>query len=98
LSQDDFNLTKREVLDDLSIYPNPNNGEFYLGNIKSSELSRIEIFHLSGKLITSLPITEDMIDQNEEAFIKTKGLQAGVYILKIYTKENKATLIKLVIE
>lgn len=61
------------------IFPNPTYDEFFIGNIdKSPEEASISVYDISGKLL----LTENRKFSSKQA-ISTKGLNPGLYLVKI---------------
>lgn len=81
-----FNGTKSEL--EINIYPNPNNGTFYLKPISDkSELLSYQLFDSFGNLIRSgESIPNTLIN------IQISSIATGIYILKII--QNNAQLTK----
>jgi len=70
------------------LYPNPNNGNFYITN--RGEIDRISIYSLDGKIIQeNRVISRGKIDFND--------LSEGIYFVKI-TSGDKNEVIKMIIE
>ncbi|MGK0253563.1 MAG: hypothetical protein ACI9OE_001036 [Mariniflexile sp.] len=88
-----LNLGEEDFLGNLSIYPNPNKGEF---NVKFNTLGqhiKIEIFDVFGRLITSRSFNESgKFDQ----VIKINHPQSGLYLLNI-TDRNRIVTKKIII-
>ena len=77
---------------DFKIYPNPNNGSFFLASNNSEQSIRsLQIFSLQGKLLFDQKITSS----NQE--IKTDALSAGIYLLKLESENGAVLHEKLVI-
>lgn len=77
--------------EEIKLYPNPNNGLFYIdiGNFKNAEIS---IYDSLGKLVYIKSSTK--IKTNE---VQISNYSAGVYIVKV-TEEGKTATRKLVIQ
>ena len=76
-------------LENLSIYPNPNNGEFNIGfNPKSGDDIKVEVFDIRGRAIFSNVF--DNVGRFDEV-IKLNNAQSGVYILMILDGSQKVT-------
>ncbi len=84
LGTDDF-----ESLDDLSVYPNPNNGEFNVKfNATSNADVNIEVFDIRGRKVFNNSY------QNTGVFnesIKLDNVQSGMYLLNITEGDRKVT-------
>lgn len=71
----------------LSLYPNPTKGEFYILTDKSYGNTEIKIQDLTGKLIHSAVL--DM--KNQKGTVDISNVPAGVYVVTIETPEGKTT-------
>jgi|GEM_PF-1071945 len=74
-------------LANISVYPNPGNGIFYISSDQSLLNVEVKIFDVQGREINNQPI--DAL--NSGSVIKTgdNQLKAGIYFLEIKTKESK---------
>lgn len=82
-------------LDNLSVYPNPNNGSFNIGfNPKSGEDISIQVYDIRGRIIFSK--TFNTVSRFEEA-IRLNNAQSGVYLLNISDGSHKVTK-KIIVE
>ena len=82
-------------LESLSIYPNPNNGEFNIGfNPKSGEDITIGVYDIRGRSIYNKVYTS--VSRFEEV-IQLNNAQSGVYLLTISDGAQKVTK-KIVVE
>ncbi len=78
-----------ELLSDLSIYPNPNDGEFNVNfSPKSGEDITIEVFDIRGRRI--LTNTYNSVSRFEEV-IRLNNAQSGMYLLSISDGGQKVT-------
>jgi subtilisin-like proprotein convertase family protein len=76
-------------LDNLSIYPNPNNGTFNIGfNPKSGENINIEVYDIRGRAIFTN--SYNSVSRFDEV-ISLDNAQSGVYLLNISDGSNKIT-------
>ncbi|MBI4646202.1 MAG: T9SS type A sorting domain-containing protein [Bacteroidia bacterium] len=78
----------REATKEIIIYPNPNNGTFYLTNIEIN--NKIEICTIQGCILYSKQIV-----QNSDKIIYFNGYLKGIYFIKIST--NNFTNIEKII-
>lgn len=69
-------VNSKAVSASLSVYPNPNNGEFVI-ELGNSEAKTIELSDLTGRVILSESTTKDKISVN------IRALTNGVYFVKI---------------
>jgi len=79
---------------DILIYPNPTNGELTIDNGKLT-IKGIEFFDVLGRMQKSRN-AEKQKDERKMV-LDVSNLPAGVYFVKIYTKENQIVLKKLII-
>jgi hypothetical protein len=71
------------ILDRISIYPNPSNGNF---TVVSSEDVNIEILEMSGKLLK-----EVSVKSNQEQAINLDNVNAGVYLIRVFNQNSSST-------
>lgn len=71
----------------LSLYPNPTKGEFYILTDKSYGNTEIKIQDLTGKLIHSTVLNLN----DQKATVDISNVPAGVYVVTIETPEGKTT-------
>jgi hypothetical protein len=71
------------ILDRISIYPNPSNGNF---TVVSSEDVSIEILEMSGKLLK-----EVSVKSNQEQAIDLDNVTAGVYLIRVFNQNSSST-------
>ncbi|MBC8753740.1 T9SS type A sorting domain-containing protein [Kordia sp. YSTF-M3] len=71
------------------MYPNPVQNELILKMEANTQVERLEMYSVNGKLIHQ----QNVISGNDEVSIDVRNFTAGFYILKIQTKE-KGTLTK----
>lgn len=77
------------TLDNLNIYPNPNNGEFNIGfNPKSGEAITVEVYDIRGRAIYTN--VYDSVNRFDEV-IRLNEAQSGVYLLSISDGSQKVT-------
>ena len=67
--------------ENVSVYPNPVSDVVYFKTIE--EVSKVEIYDMSGRILSSNSILENKLDVN--------NLQSGNYILKIYSQNGIVT-------
>ena len=88
LSSDNFGL-----INNVKIYPNPNNGNFFIENTDiTTTVLEIKISDLQGKIVFTKKTTSNI----EE--IRTNGLSQGVYVLSIQNGESAKSVHKLIIK
>jgi subtilisin-like proprotein convertase family protein len=82
-------------LENLSIYPNPNNGEFNIGfNPRSGEDVKVEVYDIRGRAIFTN--VYNSVSRFEEV-IRLNNAQSGVYLLTISDGPQKVTK-KIIVE
>jgi len=75
-----------------SIYPNPNNGLYFIKfQLKEGESSKIDLYTGNGKLINSYKSSGNLIQ------INNSGLSNGLYLINTHSKSVNSTT-KMVIE
>lgn len=91
-SGNEFNLQNIEkiITEKLTVFPNPNSGYFTIEHNQNTEL-KIEIFSITGKLLSSKIINQQNVNINLED--KTPG----IYILKIKNNQQIIKTEKLII-
>jgi hypothetical protein len=73
----------------LSLYPNPNNGQFRIGNEESGV---VEVYNLRGQRI----YTQLIVQTNE--FIQLGQVPTGVYLLRFIQENGTVKNAKFVVE
>lgn len=73
----------------LNIYPNPNNGEFYIENNENKTLN-VEVYNVNGDVVFEKSINQDLEK------ISLSNISSGVYIIKANT-ENKLFNQKMIV-
>lgn len=84
-------IKETEMLDGISIYPNPNNGSFSI-DLKNIENVSVEIYDSFGKLVYSETISENHLS------VELSGLASGIYHLRIVDSAMAAYKYKLIIQ
>ncbi len=77
------NTPKIEELPNLSVFPNPTEGELHISGI-ANENSRYQIFDISGRMVQAGML-------NGELFVNTSHLTSGMYILRIDTEKSSGS-------
>jgi hypothetical protein len=80
-------ISVKDYNSDLTVYPNPNHGYFFISNIQ--ENVHVELYSLSGQLISS--------QTTSEKYIHFSDIEAGLYLLKI-EGENTMYYKKIVVK
>jgi len=77
------------IIDDvqLMVYPNPNKGQLIINNEKLLIIKSIDIFDISGKIVSSHHPNISLSNQN----IDISNLNAGIYFVKITTDAGEVT-------
>jgi len=81
-----------EVLENVSIYPNPSKGKITLSNIKNIDLKSAKIYNVLGRLVKDIPVEKGVSKLN----IDLSHLSKGIYLLSLKSAD-KSTTKKLVI-
>jgi len=77
-----------------SVFPNPNDGNFYISNfneIKVNQIIEMELIDLQGRTIYRNQKTDGWLP-NEEWRINVSEITNGVYFLRIFVEEKSAVL------
>jgi len=78
----------------LSVYPNPNNGKFWLVyDYNSTSSHTVEIINVEGKTVWH---NEFKASNSQKNKIEVDNLNKGVYYLKVI-QENKVGLVRFVV-
>ncbi|MBK0401665.1 right-handed parallel beta-helix repeat-containing protein [Adhaeribacter sp. BT258] len=77
----------------ISVYPNPNNGNFKVKLNGLKQAASLAVYNLAGQLIA----TENVKAGQPEANMNLQGLAAGTYLLKV-TSENKVSVTRLIVQ
>jgi Secretion system C-terminal sorting domain len=83
--------TTKEELSNISLYPNPNNGNFILTfNTTEKQNVEVAILDLNGKVVLS----QTCISDNGKCEFNTNQLQKGFYTVKVNNEKSLKLLIK----
>ena len=74
----------------ISIYPNPNNGAFYINS--SFTIYEMKIFNIQGKLIL-----QKKVNNNKQLEINLSGSPKGIYIIQLINQQDKVEINKKLI-
>ncbi len=86
--------TKMSTIDpnfDITLYPNPNNGEFIVG-FSQAVSGEIQIMDMSGRILL------DETLNNKAKWYNNKILETGIYLVKINLPKEGLQIIKIVVE
>ncbi len=64
--------------DEISLYPNPSNGDFTITTNHGEGISKVEVYSTTGTLIKEIEV------ENEQQVIIDENLEQGSYIIRIY--------------
>lgn len=78
---------------DVAVYPNPVTTEVHVKS--SSSLKSVKIVNIQGQIVTH--VLPDSLNENE-VFIPVSGLEKGIYLIPVETKDGKITVHKIVKE
>lgn len=76
----------------LSVFPNPSNGDVNIKFNASKEKSKIEVFDIQGRLV--LENDEDREIGLNKTKLNLEDLSSGIYIVRVENKTFKITLVK----
>jgi len=76
-----------------NVYPNPTNSTFTIKSLHKTQIAKVELYDVSGKMLLS----KDMLE-NEMQPIDASVLSKGIYILNIFTVDGANFTSKLVKE
>ena len=74
----------------ISIYPNPNNGAFYINS--SFTIYEMKIFNIQGELIL-----QKTVNNNKQLEINLSGSPKGIYIIQLINQQDKVEINKKLI-
>ena len=74
--------------DDLTIYPNPNNGEFFISNNGEAENINLHVLDIQGKEVYNNVLN---LGTGANEFIKLNDLNPGMYIVVLDTENGRTT-------
>lgn len=74
-------ISENQNKNDLIIYPNPAKDKIYY-NISTFKVTKVELFSIDGK-------KENIKLDSQDFSIDTKGLDAGIYFLHLFSENNK---------
>ena len=77
----------------LSVYPNPNNGTFFIKGDASLNLERASIFDVSGRLISEVDLTESSIAG--VTTVDVSSASKGLYFVNVYF--NNTMIVKKIL-
>lgn len=80
------NVTEKQAVDRLRIFPNPSNGNFSIFFNKLIPAGSIEILNSMGKLVF-----KDLVNNQDKKEIKLYNMAGGIYITKIYNGKSYYT-------
>ncbi|GAL66671.1 T9SS type A sorting domain-containing protein [Jejuia pallidilutea] len=83
----------RNVFENIEVFPNPTTDKFTISNIRNTNLKRIEIYSLLGKL--SKTIIVNNTTNNLE--VDVSNLTSGIYLLKLKNEEDSSKTQKLIV-
>ena len=73
-----------------SVYPNPNNGEFFVGVKQPGVYTRLKIYNATGQLVL-----EDVLTQTTQNF-DIRNLDSGIYVVMLYESSELLQQVKLI--
>lgn len=88
-------VLENESLENVKIYPNPNNGSFNLISKQNLNNAQIEVYNALGKVVYSIP-SVNIFDESPIS-INLLGLEFGIYFIRVL-HENSNGMQKIIIE
>jgi len=85
-----LNIVNTELMQDLTIFPNPTDGVFFIKN--SNETKLITISDISGKEIKKYTLTE-----KKQISVNISELKSGIYFLNIHYNNNIVSSHKIIL-
>lgn len=79
--------------ENIKIFPNPTTDKFTISNIKNTNLERIEIYTILGKLSKSI-LVKNTVNNLE---VNVSNLTSGIYLLKLKNEEGSDKTQKLIV-
>lgn len=80
----------------LSLYPNPNNGSFVLESRLPAKDLHLQITNVIGQPVFEQQLTNPGTPWKHT--VQTSGLVPGVYFLNVYTKEERVTSLRFIVQ
>ncbi|MFI1744985.1 T9SS type A sorting domain-containing protein [Thalassobellus sediminis] len=88
-----LSVEDQELINSISVYPNPSFGRFYIKNESFINLQKVVIYDVSGRLISNINIS----DTSRVKEINLTGITKGMYFVNIHS-ENAIITKKIVFE
>ncbi len=86
-------LENNELLNQLSVYPNPSNGEFKITKSNQTLISKIRVYDMNAKLLKEL----DVDSTNQNILVNLTDFSSGIYFMELSNEHDK-TVKKIVIK
>lgn len=78
-----LSVEETEIVNGLSVYPNPTSGIITIRNSKNSDVKNAELYNTAGQLLHIYPL-----EKSSENQLDLTGITKGNYILKVVTKDK----------
>lgn len=93
-----YNCATASIADDalfneIHIYPNPSSGQFFVKNGASTNIDKVVIYDVSGRLISSI----NVLNTSEIIPINILGITTGIYFINLHDK-NRIITKKMTVE
>ncbi|MCF6294349.1 MAG: T9SS type A sorting domain-containing protein [Flavobacteriaceae bacterium] len=88
-----LSTSEEELNSFINVYPNPNNGEFFIKKTSFINLEKAIVYDISGRLIS----THDISDGLNIKTINLESISKGMYFVSIYS-ENAVVTKKIILE
>jgi Secretion system C-terminal sorting domain/Matrixin/IPT/TIG domain len=76
-----LSTSKEELNSFINVYPNPNNGEFFIKKASFINLEKAIVYDMSGRLI----FVQDISDTSNTKTINLKSVSRGIYFINIHS-------------
>lgn len=77
----------------LSVYPNPTSNEATIAfDTKKQEIISVKMYSIQGKEVASLVEQEIFTEGTHQIKVNTSAIEAGIYFIKVSTKESSSTV------
>ncbi len=87
-------LTQAKAAKGVILYPNPNEGNFYLQSRKDIGASKVSVYDIAGRLVWEQSVYFGL---NQSQWLELGFLKAGNYLLTLTTKNSEQERIKFVV-
>ena len=89
LGDPSVSIVDAAIINDIIVYPNPNDGHFYL-SVNNKEISRFCVFDMFGKRLLTGEINTTTIP------LDMKEYAAGMYFIRFYDRKKQRSVVKII--